>query len=105
MGVWAVMTQADVEAARRLFSVAMAAPDDLAVQVTYLDLNRKLTIRTVSPIRYLTRSRLLVYCLGREEPRSLYLQRCLRVRLRHVADVLAPEQIGEFIRGRKEASE
>lgn len=96
--------QADVEAARRFFNTALAAPDDLAVQVTYLDLERKLTIRTVSPIRYLTRSRLLVYCLGREEPRSLYLQRCLKVQLRHVADVLAPEKIGEFIRGREKAS-
>lgn len=99
------MAVADVEMARRLFNTALAAPDDLAVQVTYLDLKRKLTIRTVSPIRYLTRSRILVYCLGREEPRSLYLQRCIRVRLRHVADVLAPEQIGEFIRGRKKAGD
>lgn len=98
------MGPVDVEAARRLFSVALAAPDDLAVQVTYLDLSRKLTIRTVSPIRYLTRSRILVYCLCRGEPRSLYLQRCVGVKLRHVADVLAPEQIGEFIRGRDQAA-
>lgn len=98
------MPQADVAAARAMFNAALAAPDDLAVLVTYLDLEKKLTLRTVSPIRYLTRSRILVYCLGREEPRSLYLERCLRVRLRHVADVLAPEQIGEFIRGKREAS-
>lgn len=91
--------------ARRMVAVCLSNPDDLALAITYLDLSGKLTKRTISPIRYLTRSRLLVYCLSRGEPRSIYLERVVRVQIRHTADVLAPEQIGEFQRGRHQAGE
>lgn len=93
----------DQHEVRRLVDLSLCNTDELALLVTYLDLHGRLSKRTVSPIRYLTRDLVSVYCLGRENCRSLYIQRCMRVELRLACDVLAPEQLIEFQRGKKAA--
>lgn len=76
-----------------LIDVALQAPDDFVLQIVYLDGSGNVTERVVSPIRYLTPTRLSVYCLGREAVRTLALCRIMRVRIGPAADVLAPELI------------
>lgn len=79
-----------------LLNVAMSNPEELVCQIVYLDERGDATERIVSPIRYLTRALVSVYCLGREEPRTLRLGRILRVRIALASDVLAPEAIREL---------
>lgn len=81
---------------RGLLEAAMDAPDDLVAVVNYLSLSGELTRRTVSPVRYLTPHRLLVYCLGRCDLRSLHVNRIMDVRIKVAAEVMAPEQIEQF---------
>ena len=89
---------------RGLLEAAMDAPDDLVAVVNYLSMDGKLTRRTVSPVRYLTPHRMLVYCLGRCNLRSLHINRILDVRIRVASDVMAPEQIEQFKHAKSEAS-
>ncbi|GIX00413.1 MAG: hypothetical protein KatS3mg111_3745 [Pirellulaceae bacterium] len=74
----------------RLLTRAMGAPEELVVELIYLDSKGTKTRRVVSPIRYLGKDRFLGLCLCRCEPRQFYLTRCLAARLRPAADFVMP---------------
>lgn len=69
---------------------AMAASDDLVVQLEYLDAKGHATRRIVSPIRYLPNGRLLALCLCRCAPRQFHLERCQNVELRPAHEFVMP---------------
>lgn len=76
---------------------AMQSPEQFVLQVTYLAADGTVTDRAVSPLGYLTKDRLRVYCLGREGVRTLKVGCILKLRLRFTIDVLCPEAIGELV--------
>ena len=75
---------------RELIYQAMRQPDDLVVQLDYVDSKGTESRRVVSPIRFLSPGRFLALCLCREEPRQFYLDRCRNVQLESASDVLMP---------------
>lgn len=78
---------------RALLDVAMGAPEQYVCEIVYLDGSGNVTERVVSPIRYLTSRAVSVYCLGREEPRTLLLSRIMRTKIGLASEVLSPEAI------------
>ncbi|AMV34430.1 hypothetical protein VN12_20060 [Pirellula sp. SH-Sr6A] len=72
---------------------AMQNPDDLVVQLQYIDKAGIITERVISPIRWLGGQSLLALCLCRETPRRFELARCSQIRLVRADDVLMPVPI------------
>lgn len=83
--------------AEKLLRIAYDDPEQWVASVTYLDANGNVTVRTVSPMQYLTAQHVRVYCLGREGIRTLRLPSILRVQLRLSCDVLPPEGIASLV--------
>lgn len=75
---------------RQILSRAMAQPDDLVVQLEYVDTKGQKTRRIVSPIRYLPGGRFLGLCLCRCEPRQFQLERCGNLEMKKAADYVMP---------------
>lgn len=61
----------------------------VVVRLSYLG-DDEVTVRFVSPIRFLGKERFLAYCLSREEPRQFYFDRCLEAVLMPAAEVSMP---------------
>lgn len=80
-----------------LLLVAYSDPGEWVAWIRYLDGQGNVTERTISPLRYLTEDRVIVYCLGREGVRTLWLSRILTCRLRMTADVLPPEGVRALV--------
>lgn len=83
--------------ARQLLEIAYDEPETFVCQITYIDRKGTVTDRTISPMRYLTSDLVRVYCLGRQEIRSLKVHGILRCQLRLAIDVLAPEKIAMLV--------
>lgn len=75
---------------RKFLRQAMQAHDDLVVEFEYVDSKGARTRRVVSPIRFLASDRFLGLCLGREEPRQFYLERCENLQLKKAHEYLMP---------------
>lgn len=71
----------------------MNSNETLAAVLTYRDEWGRETERVVSPIRFLDRGRFLALCLCRQQTRTFYLGRCLRIRVMPAAAVQAPVQM------------
>ena len=78
---------------RGLIEAVMNASDDLVAVIAYRDEWGRETERVVSPIRFLDGGRFLALCLCRQQTRTFYLGRCMRIRVSLAADVLAPVRI------------
>lgn len=72
---------------------AMQRPDDIVVELEYVDSKGVRTTRVVSPIRFMGTSRFLGMCLCRCEPRQFSLSRCSNITLRRAADYVMPVPI------------
>ncbi len=75
---------------QQILRKAMQQPDDLVIQLDYIDSRGVESRRVVSPIRFLASNRFLALCLCREEPRQFYLDRCRNAQLQPAAEVLMP---------------
>lgn len=75
---------------RQLIARAMQQSDDLVVVFDYCDAKGEKSRRVVSPIRFVSRDRMLGLCLTREEPRQFYLSRCENVRLALASSFVMP---------------
>ncbi len=75
---------------RGLIEAVMNRSDDLVAVIGYRDEWGRVTERTVSPIRFLDQGRFLALCLCRQEPRTLYLGRCLTIRVAPASEIMAP---------------
>ncbi|TWU66399.1 WYL domain-containing protein [Crateriforma conspicua] len=78
------------------FRRAMQDSDHYVIEMDYVDSKGRRTHRTISPIRFVGRDRVLAMCLCREEPRQFYLDRCEDVRLAPAEQVLMPLPIAEY---------
>lgn len=78
---------------RGIIALIMEAPDDVVAVIKYRDEWGRVTERIVSPVRFLDGGRFLALCLCRQQNRTFYLGRCLSIRARAAADVLAPVDI------------
>ena len=74
----------------KLLNTAMRQPDDVVVQLDYVDAKGKKTTRIVSPIRFLGNERFLGLCLCRCEPRQFHLNRCTNLQLRQAHEFVMP---------------
>lgn len=76
---------------------AMIASDDFAVAIRYIDSEKKITHRKISPVRFTDdkRESILALCLCREEHRTFKLSQMLEVQLIDAATVQMPEPIIE----------
>lgn len=72
---------------------AMQAPDDLVIQLEYVDSKGKKSLRIVSPIRFLSSGRFLALCLCRCEPRQFHLERCSNIELKPAANYVMPVEL------------
>lgn len=63
------------------------------VKLIYRDRSGKITIRTVSPIRWLDAKSFLALCLCRQEPREFKLRRCIAAQLIPEHEVLMPVRL------------
>lgn len=72
---------------------AMHDSDNLVVEFSYCDSKGQETRRVVSPIRFLQGGRFLGLCLGREEPRQFYLDRCSQLLVMEAHKFLMPVAI------------
>lgn len=79
----------------RILRQAMQDSDNYVIELDYVDASGNRTRRTISPIRFVGRDRLLAMCLCREQPRQFYLERCENVRLVPAESVLMPMPISE----------
>lgn len=61
----------------------------VVVRLVYLG-DGEVTVRFVSPIRFIGADRMLAYCLCREAPRQFHLDRCLEAVLMPAAEVTMP---------------
>lgn len=61
---------------RRIIDQCIASPDTYCLELTYTDRQGHRTRRTVSPIRWTSRTQFLALCLCREEVRQFDLSRC-----------------------------
>ncbi|MCA9128194.1 MAG: hypothetical protein KDB22_13970 [Planctomycetales bacterium] len=77
----------------KILSQAMRRPDDLVVQLEYVDAKGQATIRIISPIRFLKEGSFLALCLCRCEPRCFQLNRCSKLELKPAADFVMPVEI------------
>jgi predicted DNA-binding transcriptional regulator YafY len=75
---------------QRSIQRAMWAPDDLVLQLEYIDSKGNKSVRIVSPIRFLSSGRFLALCLCRCEPRQFHLDRCSQIELKPAADYVMP---------------
>jgi predicted DNA-binding transcriptional regulator YafY len=73
---------------------ALQNPDQWVVELDYVDSKGVSSRRVISPIRFLSSTRLLALCLCREEPRQFYLERCSNARLLDAAEVMMPVAMG-----------
>ena len=83
---------------------AMQQPDDLVVELDYMDSQGRQTRRVVSPIRFMPDDNFLALCLCREQPRQFNMSRCRNPRLIPAANVIMPMPFAEPLRkftGRK----
>ncbi len=71
-------------------SQAMHAPDELVIQLEYIDSKGNRSLRIVSPIRFLSSGRFLALCLCRCEPRQFHLDRCSNIQLKPAANYVMP---------------
>lgn len=87
----------DREAAKRtlmaILAQGMRDPETHAVRLLYRDSHGVATLRTVSPIRFKADDAFLALCLGREEPRTFLIGRCLNARLVPSWQCLSPMPI------------
>lgn len=74
----------------KMLNIAMRQPEDIVVQLDYVDSKGHKTTRVVSPIRFLGSQRFLGLCLCRCEPRQFHLDRCSNIRLRQAIDFVMP---------------
>ncbi len=72
---------------------AMHDSDHYVIEMDYKDSKGIRTRRTVSPIRFVGKDRVLAMCLCREQPRQFYLDRCENIRLIPADEVLMPMPI------------
>lgn len=82
---------------QRTLRRAMLDSDNYVVEMDYVDSKGVRTTRTVSPIRFVGKDRVLAMCLCREQPRQFYLDRCENVRLIAAEEVLMPMPIQESV--------
>ena len=75
---------------QKLINRAMQSPDDLVLQLEYIDSKGNKSVRIVSPIRFLSSGRFLALCLCRCEPRQFHLDRCCQLELKAAADYVMP---------------
>ena len=75
---------------QKLLEIAMSCPDELVLQMDYVDAKGHKTTRIVSPIRFLAHGRFLGLCLCRCEPRQFHVSRCSHVELRPAANYVMP---------------
>lgn len=75
----------------------MLDSDNFVIEMDYIDSKGAQTTRTVSPIRFVGKDRVLAMCLCREQPRQFYLDRCKNVRLIAAETVLMPMPIQESV--------
>lgn len=78
----------------QLIHIAMQNPDEWVLQLDYRDKKGNTTHRTISPIRYAAKNRLLALCLCREAPRQFQLDQCSNLRLEPATNVLMPVPMG-----------
>ena len=84
------MTNSSQNLFTRVLNKAIHNSDEWVVEFEYCDSKGNKTCRTVSPIRFLGKNRFLALCLGREEPRQFYMERCDNLRLKMAHEVLMP---------------
>lgn len=84
-----------------LMDIAAGDPERWVCQIAYIDSTGTVTSRPVSPIRRLTEESVRVYCLARQEIRTLKFSRILRCQLRLACDVLTPEQLQVMVDHKK----
>ena len=72
---------------------AMQAPDELVLQLEYVDSKGNRSLRIVSPIRFLSSGRFLALCLCRCEPRQFHLDRCSNIELKPAANYVMPVEL------------
>jgi predicted DNA-binding transcriptional regulator YafY len=63
-------------------------PDRWVVRIAYRDAKGCVTVRVISPIRWVSRYTILALCLGRQEPRQFDLRRIGAAELVPAADVV-----------------
>ena len=78
---------------QRFIARAMQAPDDLVLQLEYVDAKGNKSMRIVSPIRFLSAGRFLALCLCRCEPRQFHLDRCSNIELKPAANYVMPVEL------------
>lgn len=74
----------------------MRSPEELALVIHYLDKEKKLTRRVVSPIRWAGKEAFLALCLCRETPRRFDVAGVYAFYVMDAADVLMPVEIVEI---------
>lgn len=72
---------------------AMQNPDQLVIQMRYVDKQGVVTERIVSPIRWINQQSFLALCLCKEMPRRFDTTHCTSVRIVAAEDVLMPVPI------------
>lgn len=80
---------------QKLVSTAMQRPDDLVLQLEYVDSKGQRTVRVVSPIRFLSATRFLGLCLCRCEPRQFHLDRCSNMQLKLASEYVMPVEMAQ----------
>lgn len=83
-----------VDKHRQMIELAMNEPENLVLVIQYFDPHkRRITQRTVSPIRWSGPWQFQAQCLARQQLRTFKLGRVRNVRFKHAADVEIPEKI------------
>ncbi len=78
---------------QKFIAWAMQSPDDLVLQLEYVDSKGNKSLRIVSPIRFLSPGRFLALCLCRCEPRQFHVDRCSKLELKPAADYVMPVEM------------